>query len=91
MPSVNGVTIDDLLARWGGVSKIDLLKIDIEGAEKELFSVPCDSWLTRMRIMVIELHDHMIPGCEQALERVTRNRRFLKMIKDENTILISNE
>lgn len=91
MPSVDGITIDDVLARWGGGAPIDLLKIDIEGAEKELFSVPCDSWLARTRIMVIELHDHMIPGCEQALERATRNFRFLKMIKGEDTILVRNE
>jgi FkbM family methyltransferase len=91
MPSVNGITIDDVLARWGNGTSVDLLKIDIEGAEKELFSAPCDSWLARTRIIVIELHDRTVPGCEQALERTTRNYRFLKMIKGENTILVRND
>ncbi|MGH7781712.1 MAG: FkbM family methyltransferase [Candidatus Binataceae bacterium] len=39
-PSVKGITIDEILARWGGGAPIDLLKIDIEGAEKEVFSAP---------------------------------------------------
>ncbi len=91
MPSVNGVTIDDILARWSEGAPVDLLKIDIEGAEKELFSVPCDSWLGRTRLMVIELHDWMIPGCEPALERATRGYRFLTMVKGEDTILVRND
>jgi FkbM family methyltransferase len=91
MPSVNGITIDDVLKRWGGGAPVDLLKIDIEGAEKELFSAPCDSWLARTRMIAIELHDRMLPGCEQALEQATRNYRFLKMTKGEDTILVRND
>jgi FkbM family methyltransferase len=34
---------------------IDLLKVDIEGAEQHLFRDP-DTWLHRVRIIVIELH-----------------------------------
>jgi len=91
MPSVNGITIDDVLAQCAGRAAVDLLKIDIEGAEKELFSAPCDSWLERTRIIVIELHDRMVPGCQHALELATRRYRFLKMVKGEDTILVRNE
>jgi FkbM family methyltransferase len=91
MPSVYGITIDDVLKQWGGGAPVDLLKIDIEGAEKELVSSPSDSWLARTRLIVIELHDRMVPGCEQALERATNGFRFLKMIKGEDTILVRND
>ena len=90
MPSVNGITIDDVLARWGNGTSVDLLKIDIEGAEKELFSAPSDSWLARTRLIIIELHDRMVAGCEQALEEATNGYLFLKMIKGEDTILVRN-
>lgn len=91
MPSVKGITIDEVLARWSGGAPVDLLKIDIEGAEKELFSAPCDSWLARTRLIVIELHDQMVPGCEKALERITRSYRFLTMTNGEDTILVRND
>ena len=91
MSSVDGVTIDDILNDWSDGATIDLLKIDIEGAERELFSTPCDSWLERTRIIVIELHDRIIPGCEHALAIATRRFRFLSMHKGEDTILVRNE
>lgn len=43
---------------------VDLLKIDIEGAEVELFQTSYEYWLKRTRIMVIELHENLRPGCE---------------------------
>jgi len=91
MASVNGITIDDVLTRWSEGAPVDLLKIDIEGSEKELFSAPCDSWLARTRLMVIELHDRMVPGCELALDQATSCYRFLKMVKGEDSILVRND
>jgi hypothetical protein len=35
--------------------EIDLLKCDIEGAERELFS-ECAEWIQRVRTIVIEIH-----------------------------------
>jgi FkbM family methyltransferase len=43
------------LCREHGLTTIDLLKIDIEGAERELFSRP--GFLDRTRFVIIELHD----------------------------------
>jgi FkbM family methyltransferase len=51
-----GVTIDDLL-RKSGRKTIDLLKMDIEGAERIVFSASDVSWLTQTRTIAIELHD----------------------------------
>jgi hypothetical protein len=37
---------------------IDLLKIDIEGSERELYKEPdCHRWLPRVHNIAIELHD----------------------------------
>jgi FkbM family methyltransferase len=38
-----------------------LLKIDVEGAEKELFSANFD-WIDLFKVIVIETHDWMLPG-----------------------------
>ncbi len=45
-----------------GEEHVDLIKIDIEGAEKALFSSNTE-WLDKTDIIIIELHDRMIEGC----------------------------
>jgi hypothetical protein len=46
--------IGSLLA-GSGHERISILKMDVEGAEAEIFSQPCD-WLDRVDALVIELH-----------------------------------
>jgi FkbM family methyltransferase len=50
-----GVTISALMQRFG-FPRIDLFKCDIEGAERELFSVDSDQWLGQTRFIVVETH-----------------------------------
>ena len=60
-------TVSKILAE-SGFDEIDLLKIDIEGAEKEVFSAPdVDDWLSKVKVLVIELHDRMKKGCSRAV------------------------
>jgi Methyltransferase FkbM domain len=49
-----------------------ILKVDIEGGEKELFSGECN-WLEQIPVVIIELHDWMLPG-------EANSRNFLKAI-----------
>jgi FkbM family methyltransferase len=49
------VTVDRLLERFR-VRRIDLLKCDIEGAERDVFA-RCSSWIGMVRHLVIEIHD----------------------------------
>jgi FkbM family methyltransferase len=55
------VTVDELLAEAGIGSKLFIIKIDIEGFEKDLFSSEI-SWLSEAAVVIIELHDWMLPG-----------------------------
>jgi FkbM family methyltransferase len=52
--SVEVVTMSDILASVPD-QPIDLLKCDIEGAERELFA-DCSSWIGRVACMVVECH-----------------------------------
>ncbi len=62
---VRAITMRTLM-REVGISTIDLAKIDIEGAEQEVFE---DSrWLAGVRCLMIELHDQLRPGCSAAVE-----------------------
>lgn len=44
------------LIDMGGGGPVDLLKVDIEGAELSVFGESADSWLDRVRNICIELH-----------------------------------
>lgn len=52
---INGYDMPTLIGLCG-VAEIDLLKIDIERAELELFSRGTDIWLPRVRNLCVELH-----------------------------------
>jgi FkbM family methyltransferase len=45
------------LMDYGGMDQVDILKLDIERSELALFSSSPELWLTRVRNLVIELHD----------------------------------
>jgi FkbM family methyltransferase len=62
---VSSVTVEGLLRNFGAM-QIDLLKLDIEGAEFDLFSRNCDRWIDQVRLIVIELHDRYRAGCARA-------------------------
>jgi len=58
---IPAVTIPDVAAA-ANFPRIDVLKIDIEGAEAELFGESSSKWLSVVRNMAIELHG---PECER--------------------------
>ena len=53
-----------------------IVKIDIEGGESELFR-ECTTWLRNIPLLIIELHDWMLPG-------VASSRNFLRSISSLN-------
>jgi FkbM family methyltransferase len=64
----------DTLMRETGIASIDLLKMDIEGAEIEVFeSCP---WIGNVRVIAIELHDRLRPGCSSVVKNAARGLRF---------------
>lgn len=62
---IEALSIPTIMDRFG-LERIGLLKIDIEGAEKELFSAKDLSWLDRVDRLAVELHDLFKPGCGDA-------------------------
>jgi FkbM family methyltransferase len=62
---VDSLTIPGILDAFR-VPQIDILKIDIERAERVVFKENARAWLGRVRVIAIELHD---PECEDAFHR----------------------
>lgn len=81
---VRAMTIQSLM-REARISSIDLLKIDIEGAEKEVFETAHD-WIHKVSCLAIELHDRFRPGCRAAVSAVTGD--FIEWQRGETTFFI---
>ena len=62
--TVKAVTVDHIL-RCFNLEKIDIFKIDIEGAEKEVFA-DTSAWIDRVDAIIIELHERYKRGCNRS-------------------------
>jgi FkbM family methyltransferase len=62
--AVPAFTVSDIMRDYE-VDRLDLLKLDIEGSEKEVLS-SSDSWINRVSAISVELHDRFKPGCSRA-------------------------
>ncbi len=88
--SMNSTTLVALIQRYN-LTAIDILKIDIEGSEKEVFSVETDKWLPLTKCLIIELHDRMKSGCSQAVFSALANYNFECSIRGENLVFINQD
>ncbi len=80
---VRAVTMDTLM-REMRIPAIDLAKIDIEGAEQEVFQDT--HWLTGLRCLMIELHDQFRPGCTEAVKPALKS--FARTQRGETTFYL---
>jgi FkbM family methyltransferase len=64
---VAAVTVPGLINEYG-LSYIDLLKLDIEGSEKEVLASSAP-WISHVGAICIELHDRFKPGCSREFYR----------------------
>lgn len=82
-------SIDELLEKFS-FPRIDILKLDIEGAEKMIFSSRSpQAWLTKCRTIIIELHDFIDPQISQSFfEYLDTFVQYDCFISGENTVVI---
>ncbi len=66
---VTAITVDRILEQHG-VEQVDLLKMDIEGAETTVLN-DAQAWIDSVSILVAELHERFQPGCEAAFAKAT--------------------
>src|SRR5262249_38318552 len=84
--SIDAVTIDDIL-KSSHATSIDILKLDIEGAEKEVFE-SSGSWLDRVGVLIVELHDRFRPGCSKTFYSAVSALNFKEYHKGQNVIMV---
>ena len=70
---VETISLKTIIDKYG---KCDLIKLDIEGAEKSLFEE--DETLEMIKFVFVELHERIISGCNEAFEKFTSDRIIIK-------------
>jgi FkbM family methyltransferase len=70
---------------------IDILKLDIEGAEYELFSRCADSWIDRVKVIIVEVNDHERALTLQAIFRALSGCDWNCTISGENLVFIRSD
>jgi len=78
---VKGVTLNTLIEKFS-LDSIDILKMDIEGAEKRVFEGDLH-FLSRTECIALECHDRFNPGCFAAAQNALRNG-YVTSSKGEN-------
>lgn len=85
--TIESFTVEQIL-KESGLDTIDILKMDVEGAEKEILVKDASRWMKCVKVMIVELHDHVVPGCKEALHRATENIYFETFQMGENLVLV---
>lgn len=86
---IEAITIDEIMHQFE-INMIDLIKIDIEGAEKELFTYNYKNWLSKTNVIAIELHDFLDPTISSVFYKAIEPYRFRRYQLGENLILEQN-
>jgi len=83
--TIEAIGIADIMSKYD-LDRIDLLKVDIEGAEYELFEKNYEYWLPRVRVIIIELHDRFRPFSSRTFLKVLSHYDFNIYFQGENII-----
>jgi FkbM family methyltransferase len=84
--TVPAVTLDDFMEQQD-YPFLFIVKMDIEGAEKEIFDHPSHDWLSRVKYLIIELHDSMKPGTSVSFFKALLPYNFTSSISGENLVI----
>lgn len=70
------------------IDSIDLLKIDIEGAEMDLFLNNPEEWLRKVKILMIETHERKRKGSTDLIFRIMKAEGFIRFETSELSIFL---
>jgi len=83
--TIKAISIEKIMEQFG-LDKIDILKIDIEGSEKELFEKNYGLWIPKVKVILAELHDGMKEGCSMSFFTALLNYKFRMSTRGESVI-----
>ncbi len=87
--TISAISITQIMNQYG-IDAIDILKIDIEGSEKDLFEDNFEFWLSKTKVLIIELHDGLKAGASKSFFSAITKYNFSMSKKAENLIFYFN-
>lgn len=85
--TIEAISIYDIL-NANTIEVIDILKIDIEGAEFQVFDHTSEMWIDRVNCLIIEFHDRIRNGCsERVISRMIKHG-FKYEVYGENYVFL---
>ncbi|RZJ65871.1 MAG: FkbM family methyltransferase [Flavobacterium sp.] len=86
--TIAAISVPTLIEKYNRAT-IDLFKIDIETSEKQLFSDNYQSWMRKIKMITIELHDWMEDGCAQPFFHAVHESyaKYKFLIQMENVVV----
>ncbi len=90
--NIPAVSIKTLMEKYS-IEYIDILKIDIETSEKQLFTDNYSDWLPKVKTIVIEFHDWLVEGCSKPFFEAINNSfdKYELKAKGENIIIVNKD
>jgi len=83
--TIEAICIEEIIEKYD-LKEIDIIKIDIEGAEENLFEKNVEKWLPFVKVIIIELHDRFMPLSSRPFFDVLSKNKFSIYFKGENII-----
>ena len=92
---VQAISIDSILAspfnNGSSFAEIDILKLDIEGAEYQVFSKNYESWIHKVKVIIMECPDSEHPGAAMTVFRALSGLDFRTYLCGENIVMIRGD
>ena len=81
------------LIKMQNITSIDILKLDIEGAEKYIFDSTAEEWISRVKVIIFECPDRDSPGTTMNIFNTLKrnNWKFRTYIHGENFVMIRDD
>lgn len=75
MQKVESISIDNLIDEYNLVS-LDIVKMDIEGAEEFCLDHSATNWLSITRTVAVEIHERIVPGVSKQIQGLMKGFSF---------------
>ncbi len=83
--SIEAESVISILDRMGW-DHVDILKMDIEGAETSVLAHDVDRWIDKVNVLIIELHQDVVPECSRLLCAALARADFRLSWKGEDLV-----
>jgi len=70
---INAYNISEIMKMFD-LEYIDLIKIDIEGSEYEIFKNDSDIWIEKTKIVAVEIHESLKPGATKLIHSTLQDK-----------------